>query len=99
MSQNAQRVSLDPLADDLRLLNDLLVSLPHRPSPPVVWRWMKKGVRGTRLQTLKIAGRLHTTETEFRRFVLAIQAPNAAEITDEQHKVIDQRLSDAGYVE
>ena len=54
-------------------------------------------MRGTRLRTLKIAGRLHTTESELRRFLLAIQDPEAAEITDEQHNATDELLTDAGY--
>lgn len=92
--------TIDPLAKDLCSLSDLLNRFPKRPSPTVVWRWTKKGTRGTRLETIKIAGCLHTTETEFRCFVAAIQVPKPepACIDSERQHAIERQLESKGYL-
>lgn len=74
---------LDPLSPDLQPLNELLSLLPQRPSPPTVWRWITKGKNGTRLESLKIANKLYSTEAEVRRFLCAIQSPTQQVANDE----------------
>jgi len=86
--------AIDPLAEDFCLLSDLLKQLPHRPSPPVVTRWVQQGTRGTRLHTLKIAGRHMTTRREFKRFLQALQSAPAETPRDES---VDRQLAAAGY--
>lgn len=88
--------TIDPLADDLRLLGDLIQRLPYRPSPQVVSRWVQRGVRGARLRVIKIAGRNMTTECEFRRFVAAMQE-RPEERTDADLESVDRQLREAGY--
>lgn len=90
---------IDPLAEDLCLLSDLLNRLPKRPSPTVVWRWTNKGTRGTRLRTLKICGHNHTTETEFRRFIAAIQDPEPPDSESVDHNAVEEQLRAAGYMD
>lgn len=89
-------IVIDPLAEDLRAVNDLLDRLPHRPSPPVVCRWILRGCNGTRLHTLKIAGKHYTTEAEFRRFLSAM-ASAPVERTDEDLDAVDRQLAASGY--
>lgn len=87
---------IDPLADDFVLVGDLVKRLPHRPSPPTVCRWILRGVNGTRLRTLKIAGRHATTEREFRRFLAALDSAAAIK-SDADRDAVDRQLSAAGY--
>ena len=98
MIQEASPSTIDPLADDLRLVADLIRKLPHRPSPAVVSRWVQHGVRGTRLAVVNIAGRNMTTEREFRRFVAAMQSPlPPMEPTGEELDAVDRQLAAKGY--
>jgi hypothetical protein len=89
-------MTIDVLASDLCLLDTLLDSLPRRPSTTCVWRWHRRGVRGRRLQVLKIAGRLHTTRSEFRDFITAIQDPSIPRPTRDEGDVAGE-LQRAGY--
>jgi hypothetical protein len=38
------------------------------------WRWTRRGIRGIRLETLRVGGRDYTTDTLWARFVLATTA-------------------------
>ena len=69
------RPMLDPFAEDFGPLSKLLDELPIRPSPAVVCRWHLRGVNGTRLDVLRIAGKLFCTRTELRRFLQESQRP------------------------
>lgn len=44
-----------------------------RPSSATVWRWATKGVRGVRLESLRVGGTLYTTQTWVHEFLLASQ--------------------------
>lgn len=52
-----QRISLAGLARELEV------------SPPTIWRWWKKGIRGIRLETYMQGGRRQTTREAHARFV------------------------------
>jgi hypothetical protein len=41
---------------------------PGRPSVRTVWRWIERGVRGTRLEVLRAGGRTFTTAEALERF-------------------------------
>ena len=84
---------IDPFAEDFRSLSDLLDELPLRPSPAVVCRWHLRGANGTRLETLKIAGRLYTTRAELRRF---LQAQHTRGAQSEREDRLDAELEAAG---
>lgn len=52
-----------PIADACRHLSG------KRPAPATVWRWIRRGVRGERLNALRIRGRWHCTEGQLRDFL------------------------------
>jgi uncharacterized protein DUF1580 len=81
---------LDPFAEDFRPLGEL----PNRPSPAVVCRWHLRGANGTRLETLKIAGRLYTTRSELRRYLQESQRPHGA--SSDREGRLDATLQAAG---
>jgi hypothetical protein len=87
---------LDPFAEDFRRLADLLGELSISPSPAVVCRWHLRGANGTRLETLKIAGRLYTTRTELRRFLQAQRTPDTS--ADREGR-LDAELQAAGLLD
>jgi hypothetical protein len=62
-------MAIDIFAKDLVLLDVLLDELPIRPTPKVITEWQKEGRNGSVLETIKYAGRVLTTRSEFRRFV------------------------------
>lgn len=41
---------------------------PIRPSVPTLWRWALRGLRGVRLETIKVGGRRYTTFEAIDRF-------------------------------
>ncbi|MEO2046022.1 MAG: DUF1580 domain-containing protein [Pirellulales bacterium] len=48
--------------------------LPGRPSLRTVWRWMQRGVKGHRLESVLIGGRRYTSVEAGVRFVVATTA-------------------------
>ena len=40
-----------------------------RPSPATVWRWLRKGCRGVKLNALMLGGQWLCTEDDFREFL------------------------------
>lgn len=87
---------LDPLSPDLKPVSELLHLLHKRPSPPTVWRWITKGRNGTRLETLKIANRVYSTEDEFRRFLTESQ--ENIPVTSAQSLTSERELARRGYL-
>ena len=49
-------------------------SLPKPPHISTVWRWVNRGVRGTRLETVVVGGRRYTSREAIARFVAATTA-------------------------
>jgi hypothetical protein len=49
-------------------------SLPKPPHISTVWRWVKFGVRGTKLETVVVGGRRYTTREALTRFIAATTA-------------------------
>jgi hypothetical protein len=88
---------LDPFADDFRPVSELLDELPIRPSTAVICRWHLRGANGTRLETLKIAGRLYTTRSELRRFLQESQRPHGA--SSDREGRLDAALQAAGLLD
>lgn len=51
-----------------------------------LWRWARKGVRGVRLETLRLGGRYVTTVEAIERFAKTLsQLPAATEASHGQH--------------
>ncbi len=44
--------------------------LPGRPHPSTLWRWRKKGVRGIKLKTVQIGGRVWVTRSAIADFAV-----------------------------
>lgn len=42
---------------------------PGRPHVATVWRWVNNGVRGLRLETIKVGGRRFTSHEAIERFI------------------------------
>lgn len=47
---------------------------PNRPSIPTIWRWVLRGTRGARLDTVVVGGRRYTTADAIQRFIEATTA-------------------------
>lgn len=63
-------MSIDIEKDELLTLAQACRLLPKRPSPTTLWRWRTIGVRGVKLECLRVSGRWVTTArcmTEFIR--------------------------------
>jgi len=43
-------------------------------NPSTVWRWIQRGIRGAKLETISVGGRRYTTQQAFARFVEATTA-------------------------
>jgi hypothetical protein len=44
---------------------------PYRPSLSSIWRWMTRGVKGTKLESIKIGGIRYTSLEAIKRFLAA----------------------------
>ena len=49
-------------------------------SPPTIWRWVQRGCRGSRLQTVKIGKRLFVTERAVDEFIRNQQPEPLADV-------------------
>jgi hypothetical protein len=81
-----EKPKLDQIKAKLNLLTEDAISLPQaarelpgKPDPSTLWRWTTRGVRGIRLETVRIgAGRIYTTRQALSRFVAATQETSVA---------------------
>ena len=74
--------------------------LKRRISPPTLWRWRMKGVRGVRLEAIYVAGVWHSTEealTTFLRDSTAAAMP-PADLPTERDAAKSRRLQEAGLI-
>ncbi len=74
-------MSIDLQAEELLSLGDAAKSLPaiegRRPHISTLWRWCKKGVRGVRLEYVRLGHRVCTSREALSRF-----AQRLAEVDD-----------------
>jgi hypothetical protein len=73
---------LDPLDPDVLPLAQAARSLPPlrsgRPvSPATLWRWAAHGLRGVRLEIVRIGGTACTSRQALRRFLADVEAARA----------------------
>ena len=68
----------------------------RRVSPSTIWRWVRRGVRGGRLQAYFILGRWHTTPAEFSDFVDRQSAAMLTPRTRDVDATDDEQLRAAG---
>ena len=67
------------LAEDTLSLPQAARELPGTPDPSTLWRWATRGVKGVKLETVRIgAGRVYTSRQALTRFLERTQEPVAA---------------------
>jgi hypothetical protein len=54
--------------EKLILLCEAAAILPGRPSVTTLWRWRTRGIRGRKLESISIGGRVYTTVEALERF-------------------------------
>lgn len=69
--------TVDLLTEDLLSLAQATRQLPTRPNVSTVWRWAKRGVGGTKLETIKIGGKQLTSLQAINRFLVATNRQDA----------------------
>ncbi|MCA9110070.1 MAG: DUF1580 domain-containing protein [Planctomycetaceae bacterium] len=62
---------IDPTRDQLIPIREACKSLPKRPSPSTIFRWLRQGANGVRLSAVRIGSEWFTTKECFRSFVAA----------------------------
>lgn len=62
---------LNLLAEDVIGLNDVPKELPERVSISTVWRWAERGIKGIRLETVRIGRKKMTSRQAISRFIAA----------------------------
>lgn len=55
-------------------IRELSQHFPNRPSPSTIWRWILRGCRGAKLETITIGGRRYVTAESIDRFIRATTA-------------------------
>lgn len=46
----------------------------ERPAPTTCWRWISKGLRGHKLESVKVLGRTFTSHQAIRRWLTKVEA-------------------------
>ena len=65
-------------SEDLLSLREAAHLLPHNPHISTLWRWCKKGCRGTHLEFLRLGGRIFVSREALVRFGQAMAASDSA---------------------
>lgn len=60
---------IDPNMERLLSISEAAKSLPNRPHVDTLWRWVYKGCKGVKLETISIGGRRFTSAEALQRFV------------------------------
>lgn len=62
-------MSIDIHSDSLLTISQAAKSLPMRPNVSTVWRWVQRGVRGVKLDTVLVGGRRYTSKEALQSFI------------------------------
>ena len=62
-------MSIDIHSDSLLTISQAAKSLPMRPNVSTVWRWVQRGARGVKLDTVLVGGRRYTSKEALQSFV------------------------------
>lgn len=95
---------IDPFRDELLTFAQAAERLPrHRQGKAVhvttLWRWATHGLRGVRLETIKVGGCPYTTRRALRDFFAALSATEehrstcARHASDEFNETVERELS------
>ncbi|MHB9081060.1 MAG: DUF1580 domain-containing protein [Pirellulaceae bacterium] len=70
---------VDAFHDTLLSITQTAHQAPGRPHISTVWRWINRGVRGVKLETVMIGGRRFTSREALDRFYAATTAATSGE--------------------
>jgi len=62
---------IDTTRETLLTVKQARKVLPSRPSINTIYRWFWKGVRGIKLESIRVGGRIFTTKEACERFIHA----------------------------
>jgi hypothetical protein len=65
---------IDPFLEDLLTLSEAARLLPGRPHTSTLWRWIHKGIKGCRLESIFVGGTRRTSKQALGRFFAATTA-------------------------
>ena len=61
---------IDLQTEKLVPISQAAALLPGRPSTATLWRWRLRGVKGRRLESVEIGGRVYTSVEALQRFAV-----------------------------
>lgn len=70
---------VDAFVDSLLSIPEAAHQSPGRPHIATVWRWINRGVRGVKLETVMIGGRRFTSREALERFFASTTAISSGE--------------------
>ena len=56
--------------------------LGRKPSISTCWRWTLKGVRGSKLESIRVGGKVYTTEPAIRTFITTLSTDITPEVVN-----------------
>lgn len=63
---------IDHTSEELLTFSEAAAALPDRPHVSTVHRWRMRGIKGIKLETIRIGGRRYTSAEALDRFIAAI---------------------------
>ncbi len=67
-------MSIDIEYEKLIAIRDIPGEVPNRPHISTVWRWIQRGCRGIKLETVLVGGRRYASRESLTRFIEATTA-------------------------
>ena len=76
-------------------------SLPKRPNgkhlhPSTLWRWIRRGIRGVRLETVKLGGLTYTSKEALQRFTEGLSGAASQSLVCDAAPEAESVLTEAG---
>ena len=62
-------MAINPEHEELLTLAEASHVIPTRPDVRTIWRWLERGCRGVRLDSIRIGGRRYTSREAIERFL------------------------------
>ncbi len=70
---------IDTQTESLISINEAPAHIPTRPHIATCWRWIQRGVRGVKLETVLIGGKRFTSVEAITRFIEATTAAGSGQ--------------------
>src|SRR5436309_595292 len=70
---------IDPFAEDMLTLSEATRLVPGHPHVSTLWRWVNRGIRGRKLETICVGGVRRTSKQALVRFFDGITAAASGE--------------------